>query len=52
MTVVIETKAVGALTSSAQLKTIDWNDSSDRKWLMNHMHHCMMNQKQVTLFPR
>jgi hypothetical protein len=32
-------------------KQIDWNDSSDRKWLMNHLHHCMMNGKKVTLTP-
>lgn len=32
-------------------KHIDWHDSSDRKWLMNHMHHCMLNGKQVTLNP-
>lgn len=33
------------------VKTISWNDSSDRKWLMNHLHHCMMNDKLVTLCP-
>jgi hypothetical protein len=32
-------------------KEIDWNDSSDRKWLMNHLHHCMMNAKRVVLTP-
>jgi hypothetical protein len=32
-------------------KSISWNDSSDRRWLMNHLHHCMMNEKQVTLIP-
>lgn len=32
-------------------KIIDWSDSSDRKWLINHLHHCMLNEKVVTLVP-
>jgi hypothetical protein len=32
-------------------KIINWHDSSDRKWLNNHLHHCMLNQKLVTLSP-
>lgn len=32
-------------------KPIDWNNSSDRRWLMNHLHHCMMNGKSVLLTP-
>lgn len=30
---------------------IDWNDSSDRKWLDTHLHHCMTHNAQVTLSP-
>ena len=39
--------------SSKQLNRniINWSDGSDRVWLKNHMHHCMMNQKNVTLSP-
>lgn len=32
-------------------KTINWRDSSDRKWLTNHMHWAMHNQHEVTLVP-
>lgn len=32
-------------------KQIDWNDSSDRKWLMNHLHWAMNNDRLVTLSP-
>ena len=33
----------------AECKSIDWNDSSDRKWLMNHLHWAMNNGRQVRL---
>jgi hypothetical protein len=32
-------------------KTIEWNDSSDRKWLMNHFHWAMMNNHAVLIRP-
>lgn len=32
-------------------KVIDWNDSSDRKWLQNHTHWAMMNGASVKLTP-
>lgn len=32
-------------------KTIDWNNSSDRKWLMNHFHWAMNNQHVVLVRP-
>jgi hypothetical protein len=35
----------------SQCKQIDWNDSSDRKWLMNHLHWAMNNERSVTLAP-
>lgn len=34
-----------------QHKIIDWNDSSDRKWLMTHLHWAMCNTKLVTIEP-
>ena len=30
-------------------KTINWNNSSDRKWLMNHLHWAMNHFADVTL---
>lgn len=33
----------------SEIKLIDWNDSSDRKWLMNHLHWAMHNEAKVTL---
>ena len=30
---------------------IDWKNSSDRKWLMSHMHWALNNQHSVTLTP-
>lgn len=32
-------------------KSIAWDNSSDRKWLMNHLHWAMNNQQIVTLYP-
>lgn len=32
-------------------KNINWSDSSDRKWLMNHLHWAMNNRKIVSLTP-
>lgn len=33
------------------LKSINWNNSSDRKWLTNHMHWAMHNDRIVTIAP-
>lgn len=30
-------------------KLIDWDNSSDRKWLMNHLHWAMHNVRRVTI---
>jgi hypothetical protein len=38
-------------TTTGGVKLIDWNDSSDRKWLMNHLHWAMNNGRQVQLAP-
>lgn len=41
---------VGAIQSGeTQHKIIDWSDSSDRKWLMNHLHWAVTNKKPVTI---
>lgn len=32
-------------------KQINWGDSSDRKWLVNHMHWAMMNGHHVSVSP-
>jgi len=32
-------------------KVIDWNNSSDRKWLANHTHWAMTNDKLVIYMP-
>jgi hypothetical protein len=32
-------------------KSINWTDSSDRKWLMNHLHWAMNNDRSVLLSP-
>lgn len=50
-TVSIVTTEKGMLSANAERKCISWSDSSDRKWLANHLHHCMLNNKSVTLTP-
>ena len=30
-------------------KLINWNNSSDRKWLMNHLHWAVNNSHQVII---
>lgn len=32
-------------------RRINWHNSSDRRWLANHTHHCMMNGKGITYIP-
>lgn len=44
-------KRLGNGYTPAEYKVIDWLDSSDRKWLANHMHWAMNNSMQVTLTP-
>ena len=62
MEVVVTTKVRNPSTNSTclqidgvwlvdSIKTVDWSDSSDRKWLMNHMHWAMNNDKSVQLTP-
>lgn len=49
-TVEVATTDSGAVPWDS-FKNIDWTNSSDRKWLMNHLHHCMLNHKRVQLTP-
>lgn len=42
-------KRIGPGFTRPEYKTIDWNNSSDRKWMMNHLHWAMNNAKQVRL---
>jgi hypothetical protein len=48
--VVVITTTPDASTTGG-IKLINWNDSSDRKWLMNHLHWAMTNGRQVQLAP-
>jgi hypothetical protein len=32
-------------------KVINWKDSSDRKWLTNHMHWALHNSHHVSVSP-
>lgn len=50
-TVEVATVTTNSPRDCDSFKNIDWHDSSDRRWLMNHLHHCMMNRKKVTLTP-
>lgn len=53
MKVAVITEAREPITADnvSREKRIDWHNSSDRKWLMSHMHFCMMNNRSVTLSP-
>lgn len=44
-------KRLGNGYTPADRKTIEWSDSSDKKWLMNHIHWAMHNARCVTLVP-
>lgn len=51
MKVNVHTVENGKTDFDADRKNIDWKDSSDRKWLMNHMHWAMHNNRIVTITP-
>lgn len=40
-----------SFTERGDGKRIEWSDSSDRKWLMNHLHWAMNNGVEITLSP-
>lgn len=42
-------KRLGDSYTQPETKSIDWNDSSDRKWLQNHLHWAMHNGREVRL---
>lgn len=44
-------KPRGGRTGNPDCKTINWSDSSDRKWLNNHLHWAMNNSQEVRLVP-
>lgn len=52
MKVIISTTPQGSGFKDMVTKTIDWTNSSDRKWLMNHIHWAMNNSHSVHLAPR
>lgn len=51
MNVFIHTESLQGIKGCSN-KNINWNDSSDRKWLMNHLHWAMNNGHRVSLEPR
>lgn len=51
ITVTIDTTQFTSRGTHNTTKKINWNDSSDRKWLMNHLHWAMTNDNSVTLTP-
>lgn len=50
MQVLITTRCNKSLVGDSS-KVINWNNSSDRKWLMNHLHWAMHNSRLVDLSP-
>lgn len=42
-------RVITRLDENKSAKVINWNDSSDRKWLANHMHWAMHNGASVTV---
>lgn len=49
MNVTIRTIQSSAAGPTTTIKIIDWNDSSDRKWLVNHLHWAMCNNTSINL---
>lgn len=39
----------GLATIHSLIKQIEWTNSSDRRWLTNHLHWAMNNDKEVRL---
>lgn len=42
---------IGPGFTTPEFKSIDWANASDRKWLVNHMHWAMNNNRTVMLIP-
>ena len=52
MKVLIVTRCNKTLQSESDgTKRIEWSNASDRKWLVNHLHWAMHNNKIVDLSP-
>lgn len=51
MKVFVSTNPPGSGFVQMSTKAIDWTNSSDRRWLMNHLHWAMHNDNTVTLSP-
>ena len=49
--VLVRTASKGGARVNEPRKFIDWSNSSDRKWLNNHLHWAMMNDTAVMLSP-
>ncbi len=47
----VETRKIEDVNVIESSKYINHNDSSDRKWLTNHMHWAVRNGRQVTIYP-
>lgn len=47
----LESATAEPLDLSIGEKVIDWDDSSDRKWLNNHFHWAVKNQHCVLIRP-
>lgn len=45
----VKISTINVVPFTRTVKEINWNDASDRKWLMNHLHWAMNNQQIVTL---
>lgn len=43
--------AIRLTIETDQIKLIEWTDSSDKKWLMNHLHWAMNNNHAVAIRP-
>lgn len=48
----VETRKIEDVNVVESIKYINHNDSSDRKWLTNHMHWAVRNGRQVTICAR
>lgn len=47
----VETDTGAECESMESIKVIDHDNSSDRKWLMNHQFWAMRNGRTVTMYP-
>ena len=51
VSIVSRTYGTSIAHGQADSKNIDWHNSSDRKWLMSHLHWAMNNRTIVTFTP-